>query len=318
MDIRALRYFQTVAECGSYTRGSEMLRISQPAVSRTIRGLEAEIGRPLFRRHGHGVTLTDAGKLLLERAQTLLRQIEQTKAEIRSGGAGPSGLVSLAVPPAAGQYLVPALVTRLAASLPNVSLKVVAGYSGYISELLVRGQIDIACVHDPLPERGFEIFPLVAEEVFLVGKAGAFPRTLKEIGPKMLVDLPLILPSRPNASRRLLDAWVGHLRTQLHARIEVDDHTVTRALVKAGVGYSLLTRCAIDADLARGEVEARPFRPKAVWPLALLARESPSRSAVVEAVMTAVRETVRDLVDGGGWPGQGRASADKGKSPRRT
>src|SRR4051794_32866635 len=112
MDIRALRYFQTVAECGSYSRGSELLRISQPAVSRTIRALEEELGRPLFRRRGHGVALTDAGRVLLERAQILLRQVEQMKAEIRGGAPSPSGVISVAVPSAAGQYLVPALVNR--------------------------------------------------------------------------------------------------------------------------------------------------------------------------------------------------------------
>src|SRR5512132_2424852 len=65
MEIRALRYFQTVAMCGSYSRGAELLHISQPAVSRMIRNLEDELGTALFRRHGHGVSLTDAGQVLL-------------------------------------------------------------------------------------------------------------------------------------------------------------------------------------------------------------------------------------------------------------
>ena len=58
METRALRYFQTVAECGSYSRGAELLRISQPAISRQIGKLEDEIGVKLFRRHAHGVSLT--------------------------------------------------------------------------------------------------------------------------------------------------------------------------------------------------------------------------------------------------------------------
>ena len=62
METRALRYFQTVAEFGSYSRGAEYLRISQPAVSRQIAKLEDELGSALFRRHGHGVTLTAAGR----------------------------------------------------------------------------------------------------------------------------------------------------------------------------------------------------------------------------------------------------------------
>ena len=56
LETRALRYFQTVAEFGSYSRASEFLRISQPAVSRQIGKLEEELGSALFKRHGHGVS----------------------------------------------------------------------------------------------------------------------------------------------------------------------------------------------------------------------------------------------------------------------
>jgi LysR family nitrogen assimilation transcriptional regulator len=84
LETRALRYFQTVAEFGSYSRGSEFLRISLPAVSRQIRRLdEEELGHALLKRHGHGVSLTDAGRILLGRSQVALRQLEQTKAEIQ-------------------------------------------------------------------------------------------------------------------------------------------------------------------------------------------------------------------------------------------
>ena len=83
MDTRGLRYFQAVAEFGSYSRGAEFLRISQPAVSRQIRALEEELGRPLFIRHSHGVNLTEAGRTLLERSQSILRQFDQARDDIR-------------------------------------------------------------------------------------------------------------------------------------------------------------------------------------------------------------------------------------------
>src|SRR5690242_13033625 len=118
METRALRYFQAVAELGSYSRASELLRISQPAVSRQIAKLEHELDTALFRRHGHGVTLTDAGRILLERSQIALRQLDQTKSEIRSGKAGPGGVISFALPPAAGYFIAPELVRRFSADYP--------------------------------------------------------------------------------------------------------------------------------------------------------------------------------------------------------
>jgi len=310
METRALRYFQTVAEFGSYSRASEFLRISQPAVSRQIRKLEDELESPVFRRHGHGVTLTEAGRILLERSQAALRQLEQTKAEIRGGTkAGPAGTVALALPPAAGHFLAPVLAQRFAALYPNVFLKIVGGFSGYIHEWLLRGQVDLGCLHDPLPQRGFEITPLVDEQVYLIGPPGGagFPRG--HVGPAELAELPLILPSRPNASRRLLDGLVARRGLSLDIRIEADDHAIIRALVKQGIGFTLLTRGAIEPELRRGELQAWPFRPQVWWRLALIASAAQPRSEIIAALIATIRGAARDLARAGTWPAR---SLDRG------
>jgi LysR family transcriptional regulator, nitrogen assimilation regulatory protein len=304
METRALRYFQAVAECGSYSRGSELLRISQPAVSRTIRKLEEEVGSPLFRRHAHGVSMTEAGRILLERGQLILRQLEQTKAEIRSNESGPAGVLSFAVPPAAGQFLVPPLVERFSAAYPNVSLKIVAGYSTYIREWLVRGQVDLACVHDPLPQRGFEISPLVHEEVMLVGRPGAVPGKREFVTAEDMASLPLVLPSRPSVLRRLLDRWIAASDIAVNIRMEVDDHSITRALVRQGIGFTLLARGAIAAELKRGELAAWPLRPRAAWKLAMLSYANMPRTDIQQAFMRTARLVARELTQSRAWPGR--------------
>jgi LysR family nitrogen assimilation transcriptional regulator len=303
MDTRGLRYFQAVAEFGSYSRGAEFLRISQPAVSRQIRSLEEELGRPLFIRHSHGVNLTDAGRMLLERGQAILRQFDQARDDIRRGLAGPSGTVTLAVPPAAGNFLVPALTKRFAAEYPNVFLKVVAGFSGYIHEWLVRGQVDLACLHDPVPQPGFTVVPLVKEEVFLVGRPGALTGARDHVRTQDLAGLPLILPGRPNASRRLLDGWLSRRGIRLNVKLEADDHLVIRALMKEGVGFSLLSQGAFLTDLKHGELQAWAFRPRAYWNLALVATTDERRTEIGGALAAMIRETVRQQVRSRAWPG---------------
>jgi LysR family nitrogen assimilation transcriptional regulator len=303
MDTRGLRYFQAVAEFGSYSRGAEFLRISQPAVSRQIRALEEELGRALFIRHSHGVNLTDAGRTLLERSQSILRQFEQARDDIRRGVTGPTGMVTLAVPPAAGNFLIPALTKRLMAAYPNVFLKVAAGFSGYIHEWLVRGSVDLACLHDPVPQPGFTIVPLVKEEVFLVGRPNALPDPREHVRTQDLAGLPLILPGRPNASRRLLDGWLSRRGLRLNVLLEADDHLVLRALIKEGVGFSLLTQGAFHSELDHGELQAWPFRPRAYWNLALVAAGDERRTELVGALAALIRETVREQVLNRAWPG---------------
>jgi LysR family nitrogen assimilation transcriptional regulator len=302
METRALRYFQTVAECGSYSRGAELLRISQPAVSRQIGKLEQEIGAPLFRRLAHGVSLTEAGQVLLRHCHAALRELEQARAEIRNGVQGPSGSIAFAVPPAAAHFLVPPLVQQFNARYPNVFLKLAGGFSGHIHEWLVREQVDIACLHDPLPQKGFEITPLVREEVFLVGRPDAMPTGRDQLRIANLAGVPLIVPSRPNASRRLLDNWVARTGIVLTIKAEVDDHLMIRALIRAGVGCSLLTQGAFAGELARGEVAALGFRPRAWWPLAIVRASTTPRSDILQAFHQTICDVARQLTRSGTWP----------------
>lgn len=313
VDTRALRYFQAVAECGSYSRGSELLRISQPAISRAIRKLEDDLGSQLFRRHGHGVTLTNAGRILLERSQSILRQLEQTRAEVRSSEAGPAGHISFAVPPGAGQFLAPPLARRFSSEFPRVVLKIIGGYSGTIHEWLVRGQVDLACIHEPLPQRGFDVVPLVEEEVLLVGRPGSAPRDWGHVTPAALADIPLVLPSRPNATRRLLDLWGASSGVPLNVAMEVDDHSITRALVREGIGFTLLTRGAVEAELRRGDIQVWPLAPRATWTLALVSTTNAPRSPILTAFIETLREVARDLTTSGAWPA--RALDQPVKSP---
>lgn len=303
VDTRSLRYFQAVAELGNVSRASEVLRISQPALSRHVRRLEAQLGKPLFTRRGHGVTLTEAGHRLSQRAQVILRQLQQAAAEVKDGREEPSGVLTIAVPPAAGIFLVPALAERFRELYPQVFLKVVAGYSSYTRDWLMRGLVDLACLHDPQPQRGFETIPLVQEEVFLVGRPGILPKSAKYVRPEDLTGLSLILTSRPNASRRLLDSWAAGRGLSLDVRMEVDDTTLTRALLKQGAGFSLLTRGSFQSELQHGEFIALPLKPRAYWPLALVRSTTEPRSELAEKAVEQVRAIADELTRNGKWPG---------------
>ncbi len=304
MDLKALRYFQAVAEFGSYSRGAAFLRISQPAVSRQILALEQELGRPLFHRHSHGVSLTEAGRILLERGQVALRQIDGLRDDIRRGDDAPSGTVTLAVPPAAGTVLMPELARRFADRFPNVFLRVVAGFSVYLQEWMLRGRVDVACLHDPAPQPGFTLQPLLSEEVVLVGRAGSLDLPRPYARPQDLVGLPLILPGRPNASRRLLDEWLARHQSRLHLRMEANDHLVIRALLLEGIGFSLLTRGALlPGQLQAGQLQAWPLRPRAAWTLCLMQQPEDRRSAAAAALADMVTGVVQDLLAENRWPG---------------
>src|SRR5258708_24543155 len=91
MELRHLRYFVAVAEELNFTRAAKRLGINQPPLSLQIRQLEKELGTQLFRRRTRGVELTDAGKLMLEEARVILKQVETAKTGVRRRARGETG-----------------------------------------------------------------------------------------------------------------------------------------------------------------------------------------------------------------------------------
>ena len=302
MDARALRYFQAVVEFGSYSRASEYLRISQPAISRQVGQLENELGKALFVRSGLGATPTDAGRLLFERSQPILRQLEEAVAEIKSAAGGSTGTIAMAIPPGVGHFLLPPLVKSYQKLFPNILLKIISGFSGFIHETLVRGRADVACLHGPMPQKGFKIVPLLEEEVFLVGKRGTLPSTRSHISTTDLLRLPLILPGRSHTSRRILEERAFASELTVNLMMVVDDTSLIRTLLRKGLGFSVLSQGAFQNALDRKELESRPIRPRMSWPLAMMTASGRPRSEPLEALMGAIRGTVRELISSGEWP----------------
>src|SRR3974377_2573916 len=113
MERRHLRYFVAVAEDLNFTRGAKPLDITQPSLSSQIRQLERKMGMPLLRRETRGVELTDAGKLMLEEARAILREVERAKIGVARRARGETGKINIGS--AGGTYfttLIPALLAE--------------------------------------------------------------------------------------------------------------------------------------------------------------------------------------------------------------
>ena len=174
MELRHLRYFVAVAEELNFTRAAKRLRISQPPLSLQIRQLEKEMGTPLFRRRARGIELTSAGKLLLEEAHIILKQVERTKTDVRRSGRGETGRINLGS--VGGTYfhpLIPAIIREFRTHYPDVVLFPQASSTALLVARLCCGQIDIAFVRPPLrDDEGVVIEPLVDEPAVIALPTG--------------------------------------------------------------------------------------------------------------------------------------------------
>ena len=149
MNLKQLNTFVHVAELGSLSKASDRLRTVQPALSRQIRMLEDELGVELFSRHGRGMALTEAGDLLRTRALAILRQLEETKADISEHAGLVRGRVVLGIPPTVGDVLAARLVKEFLRQYPDVTLRIVPAFTGFLLDWLQRGEIDVAIMYKP-------------------------------------------------------------------------------------------------------------------------------------------------------------------------
>ncbi len=174
MELRHLRYFVAVAEELNFTRAAERLGINQPPLSLQIRQLEKELGTLLFHRRTRGVEMTDAGKLMLEEARLILKEVETAKAGVQRRARGETGRIEIGS--SGGTYfhpLVPAIIRAYRADYPDVVLVPQASGTALLTAQLRAGQIDLAFVRLPIVDGdGLTIEPLVDEPSVMVVPTG--------------------------------------------------------------------------------------------------------------------------------------------------
>lgn len=167
MELRHLRYFVAVAEELNFTRAAMRLRISQPPLSAQIQHLEKELGTPLFRRLTRGVELTDAGKLLLEQARIILKQVDDAALGVRRTGRGETGRVIVGAHGAVFHPLVLEALYECRTRYPSLTIAVEVEVTNtpLLIAWLRTGKIDACLISTPVDDsEGLAIEPLVDED----------------------------------------------------------------------------------------------------------------------------------------------------------
>ena len=148
MDVRQLRYFLSVAKCRSFSRAAVDLNVAQPALSHHVANLEAELGVKLFERSTKGVKPTECGETLMRHAETIIRQVNQAAIDVKTTSAHPSGIVTIGLPTSISISLTVPLLQAVEARFPAISLRINENHSGYLSEWVLAGRLDMAVLFD--------------------------------------------------------------------------------------------------------------------------------------------------------------------------
>src|SRR5579859_2937863 len=261
LDLTRLRVLEAVARYGSVTAAARALHYAQPSVSHHLARLEAETGTTLFQRAGRGIRLTDAGRMLAQRAAEILGRLDAAESELAALAGLREGRVRLAAFPSALGTLVPAAAARLQELQPGIDLMLTEAEPPEALRMLRAGYVDVAVIfrHDgtestPGEEEGTRGILLLDEPVYLVTADSEAGRRAAGLA--------------GYAARR----WIAgcercrdHLLRQCalagfvpKIAFTTDDYLAVQALVAAGLGVATLPGLALQAARHPG-VRAEPL-----------------------------------------------------------
>ena len=163
LDVGAIRRFLTIVEAGSINAAAQRLHIAQPPLSRQMRQLEDRLGLKLFERGKRTVTLTEAGKLLQNRAGQVLGLLENTVKEMREIDTGNQGTLSIGTVTSSGATLLPKVAQVFRTQYPGVHFQLWEGETVRILELLHNGSVEIGMVRYPFDSELYESIKLPNE-----------------------------------------------------------------------------------------------------------------------------------------------------------
>ncbi len=304
MNPIALEYFVKIAESGSISRTAIELGIDPSSMTRHIARLEADLKVRLFHRSGRGVMLTDAGTLLLTRAQAVSVALDQTrKLAVTLSDEGPSRLV-IAAQPTLAQRSFAAVARTMRARFPDTRLHMVEALGHQLINWLLEGKIDVALLYVPSQTGVIEMDVLLQEPLYFVA-----PPDHVALGPTISVAdalrKPLILPSTPHGLRELAESLAASCTMQLQIEVECDgSNAITKNLVQAGIGCTILPLATVTEEVEQGRLQAaRLVSPVVTRDIAIAtARNRPPVIGQWD-ILQSIRQVVVDQVTQGNWPG---------------
>jgi DNA-binding transcriptional LysR family regulator len=287
-----LKTFLAVVDHGGFTSASQMLGLSQPAVSRAVANVEKELGMPLLIRQRDGVQLNEAGMRVVGHAREALRHLDQMRAEVAALGGEIAGTLRLGSLPFTTDMLVAPRLRTFGRHHPCVEIRVLEGSEPEIRDWLDQGAVDAGVIS--LPAKGLTTAFLNAQEMLAVVPAAHRLAALDQISYAELAKEPFV---RANGGCAPIYTAVAHqVGVQFDIAFEASGMAAVREIVRAGMGVSILPAAAL-VDQPR-DIAARPLTPKTTRNLgvAISASAGTAARAFLEQI-AALNWRMRDAIE---------------------
>jgi len=260
VDIHQLSVFTSVFRNRSFSRASEELRLTQPTVSEHIRTLEEELGVSLFDRSGRSIHATPEAETLFARASEIIERVGEIRGALAEHRRMLSGLVVIGASSIPGTYILPPAIAAFRSGHPAVSFEVRIGDSREIATAVAAHELLLGVVGSKIALGHLQYRPLMEDDLIVIDRPGA------SAGPmylKRLIERPVVVREEGSGTRREAE------RLLQAAGVDPDKFQVAAILgsteavkhgVQAGLGWSVVSRRAVETELAAGSLREVPLK----------------------------------------------------------
>lgn len=221
MNFDQLETFLAVARSESFTKAAPLVYLSQSAVSRQIQELERSLGVPLFERLGKQVSLTDAGRMLLDDAPQLLQQAKDVKERLGDVGEGISGELRIGATVTAANTFIPDVLAQFRRRHPAVKLSLMPGPSEILTRRLRRNEIDVAVLGSPVDEDDLTACLRIPDQIVMLASPDHPLTKKRSVKPSQLNGIDFVLRESSSDSRVLVERWFETEQVRIEMLMDV-------------------------------------------------------------------------------------------------
>ncbi len=248
MEIHQLEYFVAVAETSSFSRAAERCNVAQPSLSQQIIKLEGEIGHPLFDRLGRKVALTVLGERLLPRANTILGELREIKAEIQTEIQEGYGTLKVGFIPTIAPFVLPRVIHRFSQEFPHATLEVVEDLTDELIQKIVNGELDVGITSLPIKNKLIQTQELRSEPLLVASSQKHAISSRASIQVKELNDFPFIALSEVHCLGEQVQSFCYQQDLDVNIVCQTAQLSTVQNCVALGLGISLVPQALAASD----------------------------------------------------------------------
>lgn len=260
LNLHLTRIFFTVATRGSFSRGAELLHISQSAASKAVRELEDQLGLSLIERGGvrgkggRGLRLTEAGRALYEHARGIFALERAALEDLGARTGMQKGSLVVGASTTVAGYWLPAYLALFAEQFPDIDLHVSVGNTATISQGLLDCEVDVAVVEGGINDPGISALRWREEPLVLVTAPDAELAGLAEVDPRRLSRARWLVREPGSGTREVAERLMRTEGVQLNHTIELGSNEGIARSVAQGLGIAMLPEVVVHDLLALGRL----------------------------------------------------------------